>query len=72
MGDMADYINQDCYGAYGDDEVSPILNGSKKARRRKAFLKREKKRVDERNRLLAISEAKTMEEMADAMGIPLK
>ena len=48
-----------------------MKDSSKKARRRKAFVERELKRDAERKKLLAISKATTMEEMAAAMGTPL-
>lgn len=45
---------------------------SKKARRRKAFLEREKKRDMAKCAAKRLYEAKTMEEMAAAMGIELR
>ena len=45
---------------------------SKKARRRKAFLEREKKRDREKRVDKRLFEPKSIEEMAEAMGIRLR
>ena len=46
--------------------------GSKKKRRRAEYLDRGAKRKREQTRADRIKNAKTMKEMADAMGIPLQ
>ena len=46
--------------------------GSKKKRRKAGYLEREAKRKREQTRVDRIKNAKTMEEMANAMGIPLR
>jgi len=52
--------------------MSKQNQGSKKKGRKKAFLEREKRREEEKLKWKNISEAKTIEEAAKAMGVKLK